>query len=333
MTDIIMKDYTLGIDIGGTHTAMAVVDTEGNILCRATIKTTDFATFPKFVDGAAKALKKSVKEAGIDFRNVRSIGIGAPCVNVDTGMVEGAVDLPWPSPIPLKDDFSEKFGLPVGVANDANAAALGEMFYGECAHTDDFIMITLGTGVGSAIVTDGNLLQGRKGFAGELGHTFSRRHHDRLCSCGRYGCLETYCSARGVVKTALDFLDTPRHSSLKQIDPAKLTAKDVCMAAEAGDEVALATLRLTGEVLGEACADFAAFSSPETIVLFGGVANAFPYFIDSMKEAFERNLLWIYKDSIRIVKSGLPESDAALLGAAAVGRSAFLRQRKENRQI
>lgn len=324
--NILANSLYLGIDIGGTHTVFAIVGPKGKILCRGGIRTTDYPVLFDF----AKALRKSVealaREAGINITCIGGIGVGAPCVNALTGVAEGAVDLPWPSPVPLAETLQNVFGIPVGAANDANAAAMGEMYYGACMDYDDFIMITLGTGVGSAIVADGNMILGKRALAGELGHSIVRYDSDRMCSCGRRGCLEMYCSARGVVLTARKMLEaTKEDSSLRSIPSDTLSAKDICLAASAGDKIAMDTMRFTGEILGEACANFTAFSSPEAFVFFGGVARAFPYFKDAMIESYRRNLLWVYRDQVKFLQSDLPFDDAALLGAAAVGRRAALK--------
>ena len=326
-TEITLPDsLSLGIDIGGTHAVFAIVGPKGKIYCRGSLRTRDYPLFPNFVYALKDAVEAIARKSGIELSAIAGIGVGAPCVNSITGIVEGAVDLPWPSPVPLAEALQKAFGVPVGAANDANAAAMGEMYYGSCMDYDDFIMLTLGTGVGSAIVADGNMILGKRALAGELGHTIVRPGSDRMCSCGRRGCLEMYCSARGVVLTARRLLDSGTDESLlRAIPPDELSSKDISLAAAAGDSVALATMRITGEVLGEACANFTAFSSPEAFVFFGGVARAFPYFKDAMLESYRRNLLWVYRDQVKFLQSDLPADDAALLGAAAVGRRAALK--------
>lgn len=310
----------LGIDMGGTHTAYAVVGDKGDIIARGSLDTTASPTFDRFIDDLYDSVVETLKTVNLDIKDLRAIGVGAPCVNHSSGVIEGAVDLPWPSPLPLTYKLSNRFNIPAAADNDANAAALGEMYYGVCRNVENFIMITLGTGVGSAIVCDGRLLHGKRGLAGELGHTLIRRDSGRPCSCGRYGCLETYASARGVARTAREYLETLNAPSPLR-DLKEITAKDVGEAADKGDLIASETFRYTGKILGDACADFAAFSSPEAIVFFGGVAHSFRHFEPAMREAFQRNLLWIYNNQIRFFQSGLPEADAALLGAAAVGRA------------
>lgn len=314
-------DLTLGIDIGGTNTVFGIVDANGHILEKGSIPTTAFPTFPNYIKNLHDAVSEILKNANIPYYRIASIGVGAPCINTETGVIEGAVDLPWTSPLPLIEELTARFGLPAACENDANAAALGEMYYGAARGMKNFIMLTLGTGVGSAIICDGRLLQGTRGLAGELGHTIIRRGPEaRPCTCGRKGCLETYTSARGVVLTAKELMrDTDTPSILRESED--IDAKAIGEAAETGDVLALETFRLTGEILGEACADFTAFSSPEAFIIFGGVAHAYPYFEKAMLESFNANLLWVYDGQIKFMRSTLAEADAALLGAAAVGRT------------
>ncbi len=312
------KDYVLGIDIGGTNTAFGIVDEQGNILSRGKIPTSKYSSFDDFVCALKEAVSEAMKADGLTIESLRAIGVGAPCVNYSTGEIVGAVDLPWSSPITLTTTLSHEFGIPAYADNDANAAALGEIRYGAGRGLKDVIVITLGTGVGSAIICDGNLLHGYRGLAGELGHIPVYYDSERECSCGRRGCLETYASARGVVATAAKIMTLSGRDSLLQ-DTPQLTTKTIAEAAAQGDEIALKVWEETGSVIGKACADFAAFSSPQAFIFFGGVAKAFPYFEKSMRKAFEDNLLWIYKDSdIRFLNTTLPEADAAILGAASV---------------
>lgn len=311
-----------GIDIGGTGTTFGLIDERGNILAQNKISTCDYADFGDFVETLRLRINEMAAALGNSYE-LSGIGIGAPAVSAQTGRIEGAVDLPWPSPIDLRGAFSSAFGLPVGVNNDANAAAIGEATYGAARGLTDFIIITLGTGVGSGIYADGRLIYGHRGLAGELGHTIIRRG-GRQCNCGRRGCLDVYASARGIVQTALEMLaqsDAP--STLRDIDPACLTSRDVAEAAEKGDETARRVFDFTGRLLGEACADFAAFSSPQAIILFGGVVNAGSLLMNPLREEFERSLLWIYKPDVQILTSTLPQSDAALLGASAMGWDAI----------
>lgn len=314
-----------GIDIGGTTATIAVVSPSGNILDRETLYTGDYRSAADFVDAASTALEDMTSRIagrlspGEELEvKVAGIGIGAPCANTVTGEIEAATDLPWPSPIPLKALFEARTGLPVRIANDANAAAAGEGRYGAAKGMRNYIVITLGTGVGAGVVCDGHLLNGRSGFAAELGHVTLYRDSDRHCGCGRNGCLQNYCSASGVVETARRLLaaDPETKSSLRGMD--NLTSKDICLAAESGDRLAAEVWRLTGEALGYACAQYAAFSDPEAIILFGGVARAGALLTAPTLEAFDRHALHLYRGRVKILTTGLPGADAALLGAAAL---------------
>ena len=321
MNNISKSSLTLGIDIGGTNTLFGAVDASGNIIVRGEIPTTGYPSFHDFILSLHSAVASAMEKAAVPYSALGAIGVGAPCISPETGVIEGAVNLPWPSPLPLTDELQRIFHLPAAGENDANVAALGEKYYGIAKNLSNFIMLTLGTGVGSAIICDDHLLHGKKGFAGELGHTHIRRGKEaRPCNCGQKGCLDAYVSARGLVTTALDLIsnsDLP--SSLRDIP--ELDAKTIGLAAANGDLLALEAVKTTGRLLGEACADFAAYSSPEAFIFFGGVANSFPLFKDAMIAEFNKNCLSIFKNKIQFLHSTLHESDAALLGTAAVGRS------------
>ncbi|MBM6671967.1 ROK family protein [Phocaeicola coprophilus] len=311
------KLYTVGIDIGGTNTVFGIVDEQGHILSHDGIKTKDYPDINVYADTVAGHLRSLIEAAG-GIELINGIGVGAPNANYYTGQIEQAPNLPWKGTVPLARMLRERLTLPVTLTNDANAAALGEMTYGVARGMKDFIMITLGTGVGSGIVINGRLVYGHDGFAGELGHVIVRRG-GRLCGCGRRGCLETYCSATGIVRTVHEMLsstDTP--SLLRDIPLDKVTSKDIYDAAEQGDKLALEIFRFTGTVLGEAFADFIAFSSPEAIVLFGGLAKAGEYIMAPIREAMDANVMSIYKGKTRLLTSALKDSDAAVLGASAL---------------
>jgi len=250
---------------------------------------------------------------------IKGIGAGAPNGNFYTGNIEYAANLPWKGIVPFGKLMSEKFGLPCMVTNDANAAALGEMTYGAAKGMKNFIMITLGTGVGGGVVVNGQLVYGHDGFAGELGHVIMDREHGRPCGCGRKGCLETYCSATGVATTAKELLKkdaTP--SLLRNVEWDKITSKDVFDAAMQGDELAKQVFEFTGKTLGEAFADFVAFSAPEAIILFGGLAQAGDLILKPIRESMEANLLSVWKGKVKLIFSQLPDDDAAILGAASL---------------
>ena len=254
---------------------------------------------------------------GID--NIKGIGAGCPNGNYYTGNIEFAPNLPWKGIVPFADKLADAFGVPAVITNDANAAAVGEMTYGAARGMKNFIMITLGTGVGSGIVIDGKIVYGHDGFAGELGHVNVVRDNGRLCGCGRTGCLEAYTSATGVARSAREILEkSTAKSLLRNIPTETITSKDVFDAAAAGDEVAKEIFNYTGKILGEAFADFVAFSAPEAIVLFGGLAKAGDLILNPVVENMEKNLLNIWKGKVKILFSTLKDADAAVLGASAL---------------
>lgn len=310
--------YSVGIDIGGTTVHYAVVDDAGKIRERGDLATRDYPEATDFLTALAGEIKRVVHFFGRD--SFIGIGVGAPCVNPHTGAIEGATDLPWESPVPLAEVLGRLTGLSVYAANDANAAALGEMQFGAARGMRNFIMLTLGTGVGAGVVADGRLLEGSRGFAGELGHIYAVGAEDRMCSCGRPGCLQTVASAGGIVATAIRMLESPegKDSSLADVSADQLTAKTIAQHAKRGDTLASSVYEFTGGVLGTAFASYAAWIDPEAIILFGGVANAFDLMERSMHEAYDRNVLFLYKDSVKLMRSGLPEADAAILGAASL---------------
>ena len=312
------KPYVVGIDIGGTNTVFGVVDARGTILYSGSIKTGKYADVNDYVAELAKGLKSVIDQAGGPDK-IKGVGVGAPNGNFFNGCIEFAPNLPWKGILPLAAMFEERLGIPTALTNDANAAAIGEMTYGAARGMKDFIMITLGTGVGSGIVINGQMVYGHDGFAGELGHVIARRD-GRLCGCGRKGCLETYCSATGVARTAREFLTARTEPSLLRSIPAEnITSKDVYDAAVQGDKLAQDIFNFTGTILGEAIADAIAFSSPEAIILFGGLAKSGDYIFKPIQKAIDDNVLNIYKGKAKLLMSELKDSDAAVLGASALG--------------
>ena len=314
------KPYVVGMDIGGTNTVMGIVDQQGNILATDAVKTGQYTQVEEYVEAVcAKLIPMIEKHGGVE--NFRGMGIGAPNANYYRGTIEQAPNLPWKGIVPLAAMFKEKVGLPVAMTNDANAAALGEMTYGVARGMKNFIMITLGTGVGSGIVVNGQLVYGHDGFAGELGHVcVDRSSEARLCGCGRRGCLETYCSATGVARTTREVLAISAEPSLlRELPIEKITSKDVYDAAVKGDKLALEIFQRTGEILGRAITDFIVFSSPEAIVLFGGLTKAGEYIMNPIRETVDAHVMPIFKGKTRILLSELKEADAAVLGASALG--------------
>ncbi len=312
------KPYVVGMDMGGTNTVFGIVDARGNVISKAAVKTDTHQDINLYVQDIYKELNKLIDAAG-GISKIKGIGVGAPNGNYYTGNIEFAPNLNWKGVIPFSNLMAEKFGIPAVLTNDANAAAIGEMTYGAARGMKNFIMITLGTGVGSGIVIDGKLVYGHDGFAGELGHTCSVRNNGRQCGCGRTGCLETYASANGVARTAREILETRKDASLLRNIPAEsITSKDVHDAALQGDVVALEIFEFTGKILGEALSDFVAFSAPEAIILFGGLTKSGDYILKPIIEHMEKNLLAIWKGKIKVLFSDLKEADAAVLGASAL---------------
>ena len=311
------KPYVVGMDIGGTNSVFGIVDARGNILSVDSIKTQAYKEIDDYVNAVAEKLIPMIEEVGGKDK-IKGMGIGAPNGNFYTGNIEFAPNLPWKGVIKLSELFQERIGVPVTVTNDANAAAIGEMTYGAARGMKNFIEITLGTGVGSGIVINGQLVYGHDGFAGELGHVISRRHNGRQCGCGRCGCLETYCSATGVARTAKEIIDCTNEPSLLRDIEGEITSKDVYDAAIRGDKVAQEVFTFTGTILGEALADFIAFSAPEAIILFGGLTKAGDLIMKPTLEAMEANVLNIWKGKTKLLVSELKDSDAAVLGASAL---------------
>ena len=315
-----MKPYVLGIDIGGTNTVFGIVDARGIVIASGSIKTGKHSNVEDYLDELYTEASRLI-EANEATDKIHGIGIGAPNANYFNGMIEDGVNLPWPTPIPLAKLVSDKFGIPVAITNDANAAAIGEMTYGAARGLKDFIMITLGTGVGSGIVINGQVVYGHDGFAGELGHVIVKRNNGRLCGCGRTGCLEAYCSATGVARTAREFLEIRANepSLLRNIPIEDITSKDVYDAAMNGDKLARDVFEYTGTILGEAMADMMVFSSPAAFILFGGLAKSGELLLKPLRNAMDKNMMGIFKGKAKVMLSELKEADAAVLGASALG--------------
>ena len=313
-----VEPLVIGIDIGGTGTKFGIVDRVGNVLFSGDISTKKHRQVETFIDELHEHLKVLIDKAG-GVGRMKGIGVGAPNGNYYTGTVEYAPNLPWKGIIPLAKMVSDKFKLPVVLTNDANAAALGEMMYGAAQGMKDFIMITLGTGVGSGIVANGHLIYGHDGFAGELGHTIiipDGRMHE---GTGKKGSLESYASATGVRNTAVEILEkTTEPSLLRDVPTDQLDSKAVYEAAIQGDKVALEIFEFTGKILGLALANAIMFSSPEAIVLFGGLTKAGDLILKPTKQHMEENLIQVFQNKVKILVSHLKESDAAILGASAL---------------
>jgi len=315
-----MADFAIGIDIGGTNTKFGVVDRHGNILEQDRVLTNEHETVQEFIDDLHAKLKPMIEKVGGPSK-FTGIGIGAPNGNYYTGNIEYAANLKWRGIIPLAKMVSEKFGLKVKLTNDANAAAVGEMMYGCAKGMKHFITITLGTGVGSGIVIDGKIVLGHDGFAGELGHTVIR-HGGRLHKgTGLRGSLESYASATGVRETALELLSAnPQTESLLRDYTINdlITSQTVYECAIKGDKIANDIFEFTGQILGEALANFVMFSSPEAIILFGGLTKAGDLIMNPTRQAMEDSLIQVFKNKVKLMFSELKEADAAILGASAL---------------
>jgi len=315
------KQYVTGIDMGGTNTAFGIVDRRGEILFRGSISTLGYTRGEDYVNDLGNAINSLIENHDLKDK-VKGIGMGVPNGNMNEGTIENAANIPWAKGvcIRLAAMMEEKTGLPCKLTNDANAAALGEMAYGAAKGMKDFIVITLGTGVGSGIVANGQLVVGHDGFAGELGHVRIIRENGRVCGCGRTGCLETYASATGVTRTAREFLELQpeRESMLRDIQHRPITSKDVFDAAKAGDKLSIDVFNFTGKILGEAFCDFVAFSSPKAFILFGGLVHAGDFLLTPLKKAMDENMLNVYKGKTEALVSKLNDAEAAILGASAL---------------
>lgn len=313
------KNFVVGVDVGGQTTKIGVVDANGEVLAQTVIRSDIFGTDDKlYLSTLADAIKTVVAEAGKEGQ-IRGVGVGAPNGNYYQGTIQNAVNLAWAAgkTVDFANILSENLGgIPVALTNDANAAAVGEMIYGAAKGMKNFIMITLGTGVGSGIIIDGKLVYGSDGFAGELGHTCAVRG-GRACNCGQKGCLETYCSAMGVARTAKEWLETRSEPSLLR-NVESISSKDVYDAAKLGDKLALEIFDYTGTILGQSLANFIAFSAPEAIVLFGGLARSKEFLTEPILKAMNENVISLWKNKVKLVYSSLKESDAAILGASAL---------------
>jgi glucokinase len=313
-----MDSFVVGIDIGGTGTKFGIVDNVGNVLSSDVMSTRGHEQIHTYIDELYEKLSVLIENVG-GFGRIKGIGVGAPNGNVYTGTIEYAPNLPWKGIIPLAKLLQDKFKLPVKLTNDANAAAVGEMMYGAAKGMKDFILIALGTGVGSGIVANGQLIYGHDGMAGELGHTIIIPDGRLHPGTGKKGSLESYASATGVAKSAVEILNnTDRPSLMRNTPIEKIDSKVVFDAAIAGDEVAKEVFEFTGRILGISLANFVMFSSPEAIILFGGLTKAGDLILKPTREHMEANLIEVFQNKIKILVSHLKESDAAILGASAL---------------
>ncbi|MEM9856000.1 MAG: ROK family protein [Bacteroidota bacterium] len=312
-----MQKLIVGIDIGGTNTKFGLTDLEGNVIYQSKIKTRGNGTFANYISTVAQAIDTGKAEFAPESEII-GVGVGAPSANYYRGTIEHAPNLEWKGIVPLRDTLASHFGVPVIVTNDANAAALGEMVYGNAKGLKDFIVITLGTGLGSGIVCGGKLIHGHDGFAAEIGHVVVNPN-GRLCGCGRRGCLETYVSATGIKRTVYKMLaDETDESELRGISFHDLSTKKISECANNGDKVAQKAFEYTGQVLGAKLADTVAHTDPEVIFLFGGLSQAGDLIFEPTRRHLEANLMQIYKGKVKVLPSGLGNQSAPILGAASL---------------
>ncbi len=312
-----MREIAVGIDIGGTNTVYGLIDRKGYSLFKDNLATYISDDASVFTSAISTKIKNSLSALGDDVV-LKGIGIGAPNGNFYNGTIEFAPNLAWKGIIPMVDYFKSHFDVPVFLTNDANAAAIGEMVYGGARDISDFIMITLGTGLGSGVVVNGQLVYGHDGFAGEIGHVIVKEN-GRQCGCGRRGCLETYCSAPGIKRTAFELmLDSNEKSALHEFTFKKLNSKIVAESAAAGDALALKVFDITGEILGRALANSVAYTSPQAFFIFGGPAQAGDLIFNPTRKYLEKYLLQIYKNKVKVLPSQLPVGNAAIAGASAL---------------
>lgn len=312
-----MKKVVAGIDVGGTFTKFGIVDREGKVYADDSISTDAHMDIEGYLDQLAGSIRKLLEESG-EKVELQGIGVGAPNSNYYSGSIEYAPNLNWKGVIPFAKLLGSRFSVPIAITNDANAAALGEMIYGSARNMKNFIVITLGTGLGSGIVVNGEVVYGHDGFAGELGHV-NVYEDGRHCGCGRKGCLETYVSATGIKRTVYELLARrTEESELRKIPFDKLTAKNISKAADRGDRIALKAFDVTGRILGKSLADVVALFSPEAIFLLGGLAKAGDHIFKPAKAYMEKNLFNVFRNKVKILPSGLTKANAAVLGAAGL---------------
>jgi len=311
-----MKNVVVGVDIGGTNTVFGLVDKAGKVIAESKLKTTDYPKVEDFVKALVAGIRKLL--AGQKDTVLDGVGIGAPDANYHRGTIEHAPNLAWKGIVPLADLIKKEINVPVVLTNDANAAAMGEMIFGGAKGMKDFVVLTLGTGLGSGIVVDGKMVYGHTGFAGEVGHMIVVPN-GRACGCGRNGCLETYASATGLVKTVSLMLSEMREDSvLRDIPPSELTSKQVAEAAAKKDPVAVKAMEYTAEMLGFGIVNSIVFTSPEAIFLFGGLAQAGEMLFTPVRKYLEKHNYVLFKDTVKILPSGIPESNGAVMGAGAL---------------
>ncbi len=317
-----MKPYSIGIDIGGTNTKCGIVDQQGEVLEKEVIPTNVHRNIDVYLNEVHETILGLLKKCNKTTEDIHGIGIGAPNANMNTGTLEHATNLPWKGVIPFQRKIEDLFGLRAVITNDANAAAIGEMTYGKAQGLTDFMVVTLGTGLGSGFVCNGNLIYGHDGFAGDFGHV-KVKYDERECGCGKKGCLETYVSATGICRTAhkllADFKDYP--TKLRDLTIKEITAKMIHELAQEGDPVALAAFEKTGRILGQKLADAVHMLSPSHIFLMGGLSHAGYFLIPHIKNYMEPQLMSAFANKVQIEVTGLDEKVAPILGAASLAKT------------
>ncbi|MGM0531146.1 MAG: ROK family protein [Bacteroidota bacterium] len=312
-----MSEIAIGIDIGGTNSRFGVVTDSGEVLQEDRFPTKDYPKAEEFVEALSDKIKKVLAE--FDDYTFKGIGVGAPNGNYFSGTIEQAPNLAWKGIVPLVDLFRKYFNVPVILTNDANAAAIGEMMFGGAKNMKDFILITLGTGLGSGIVVNGDVVYGHDGFAGEMGHIYVYPDSGRMCGCGRRGCLETYASAQGIKRTMFELLASEtEESELRDFSYSQMTSEHIYEAAKKGDTLAQQAFEITGEYLGKKLADAVAFTTPEAIFLYGGLSKSGEMILNPTRKYFDKHVLKVYKGKTSILFSDLKEKHGAILGAAAL---------------
>ena len=308
--------FTVGIDIGGTNTKLGLVDSEGQLLRRVNFSTNPLLSFADYQLLLTNALEEVTHD--IPKEDLLGVGMGVPGANGKTGSIPEAANIPFLTEIPLQSALKELWNLPVFVAKDANAAALGEMLFGSAKGMDHFILLTLGTGLGSGVVINGKIVSGSNGLAAEYGHSVLVKN-GRSCNCGQRGCFETYVSATGLKRTAISLLaNTNQHSILRDLSPNQLDAQKIAEASENGDEIAKMAIKKTAQWLGLKMVDLVVLTDPEAIILAGGLSKIGDYFLQTVRESLDKKLLPMFKGKVKVVYSGLGSDDAAILGAASL---------------
>jgi len=312
-----MKDLVIGIDIGGTLTKCGFVDREGNFFAEGVSPTDPYDRVEDYLKNLCAELKRLESQIKVPYK-ISGVGIGAPNGNYHKGTIENAANLKWKGIVPFAELFRKYYDVPVKLTNDANAAALGEMIYGEAKGMRDFIMITLGTGLGSGLVVNGDLVYGHDGFAGELGHVNVQKN-GRRCGCGNFGCLETYVSAPGIKRTVFELLASDHEGSeLANYSFNEMNSEMIFEAAKKNDSIALKAFDFTARILGTKLADSVAHTSPEAIFLFGGLAKSGRYIFEPTKKYMEESLMGTFRNKVKLLPSGLADKNAAILGAGAL---------------